>query len=526
MRAYTNYQRNFPPESYFTVCLTIINPNIPFPAGVSLEEEDVALIPEGGKLISGIPSRIAAKVKSSLADEAELIQIIDQQKRIITQADIFPNGTGIFSLTPADTLDYSVRIILKQGDTLVNSFPGIEDEGFSTFVNRTPTGLSYKVLGNLTSSQAMLYQKVTLSIKSAELITLGEYSVNLQNMPVSLDIPDDILHNGILYFILKSNDNTILQILPVYYSMSTHGMIHIQTDKSSYNQRELVHIGLISKVNLEIPLQVSISVIKHGTSQLEKEYLPDYVISNPFLLSSYLCFHDVSSPIAEDQADICMILYMPRINTVYFKNYLAGYGDFKIISLPEIRDVSLSGMVINKNSHMPLQDIPLFLSALDANQMHMYKSNDQGQFIFSLNNLTGIQNLFICPQPGYTDLAEILINQDFSNQFPELISTSSMPDSSVKMLLDDLWINAQIENLYGIQISNDIKVNNLKPLIFDEQRYVRVLSDYIEMASLNEVFWEIIPSVQIRKKKDHYVLSTFNEKDEVMKESYIISMIY
>jgi hypothetical protein len=398
----------------------------------------------------------------------------------------------------------------------------IEDEGFLPSAVRTPAGLTYKVLGNLPSSQAMLYRQLTLSVQSAELVTLSEYTVNLQHMPVSVNIPGTVLHDGIHFLILKDAEGNILHVLPVYSAFPKPEIIHIKTDKKSYDQREQVNVGLKPAGETGMPLQISVSVVKHGTVQEEKGYLPDYIIYNPILLPSYLCFNDVSNAIAEEQADICMILYLPRINTVFFKDYMAGYQERRITSLPEIRDVSLSGEVVEKTSHLPLQDVPLFLSVIDANQMHMYKSKKQGQFIFSLNDLTGIQNLFICPQPGFTERAEIRINHDFCNRFPDLINISPPPDSSVRTLLEDLWISAQIESLYGMQASDIIRPTKVEPLLFGEQRLEVVLSDYIELSSLYEVFWEIIPFVQIRKKKNHYILSVINDKLEVMDESLIL----
>jgi hypothetical protein len=522
MRAYTNYQRNFPPESYFMVGLTIINPEVPFQANTSSHEEEIAIIPEGGKLIHGIPSRIAVKVNSDLAGQAEVIQVIDSQQHVITQAAICPNGTGIFSMTPSATHDYSLRILLKRGDTIISPFPEIEDEGFVPSAVRTPTGLTYKVLGNLPSSQAMPHRQLTLCVQSTELVTLAEYPVDLQHMPVYVNIPGSVLHEGIHFFILKDADGNILHVLPVYSTFTKHEIVHIKTDKESYDRRERVNVVLKPGGEGEMPLKVSVSVVKHGTSLEEKVYLPDYVLYNPIILPSYLFFRDVSNDMAEEQADICMILYLPRINTESFKDYMAGYQEHKITSLPEIRDVSLNGEVVDKTSHLPLQDVPLFLSVIDANQIHMYKSNKQGQFIFSLNDLNGIRNLFICPQSGFAEQAEIRIDHDFCDRFPDLINISSPPDSSARGLFEDLWIGAQIESLYGMQAGDIAMPAKAEPSLFGEQRSEVVLSDYIALSSMYEVFWEIVPSVQIRKKKNHYTLSVINDKSEVMDGSLVL----
>ncbi len=78
-----------------------------------------------------------------------------------------------------------------------------------------------------------------------------------------------------------------------------------------------------------------------------------------------------------------MILYDCQINFDLIKK-LTEYNPEKVLKyLPDIRDVSLSGKLIDKNTREPIKGKDIYLSVLFNNpQLHVYKTNYEGDFIF------------------------------------------------------------------------------------------------------------------------------------------------
>ena len=520
IRAYTHFQRNFPPESHTMKYLTIVNPDIPYQHKI-LTTNKIVIVPEGGDFITGLPNRAAIWVNRDLTGEAKNVQLIDQRQRSVAPVKIFPNGLGEFNFTPVDSLDYRLMLILENGDTLTESLPTDDTEmGFLPSVRRTQQGLMYLIQGTM-SPHFSADDSLILCVKSAEYVTLNELTVHGQELPVQIQIPYPDSYKGILYLILKENTGAILHILPVFIPGESVKEISIESDKTEYLQRDPATIRLKLPSEVDGPMHVSVSVVKQGTCVSTVALLPSHYIQHPFLLHS-LALPDMSiSRDLNDQADLCMILYTPYVNTILFRSGLAEADSMGIAFLPEIRDVSISGQVVRPKSGSGIAGVPVILSVLDQSQFHMVKSNDQGRFVFPLNHLRGEQQLVLSPQPKGGQNVEILINQDFSSQFPEQLALMPSMDSSMRHVIEEAWINSQIMQM-NPPLPAPVQPEEKADILFAEERQVVVLSDYIEMKNLYEVFWEIVPFVQIRKKKDHYVAQVTNDRMEVFEDPLIL----
>ncbi len=520
LRAYTQFQRNLPAESHTMKSLTIVNPDVPY-LYKSMDINQIAIVPEGGEFVRGLPNRVAIRLGQPLARQAQHVLVVDQHQRLIAQVRIFSNGLGECTLIPADSLDYNLMIILTGRDTLIEPLPPPDTwKGFLPSVRRTDDGLVYSLEGGMphtTDSD----RSMVLSIQSAEGIPLDEVAILEKKPPVRVQVPYPEGYKGILYLVLKEHSGAILHVLPAFVSGESCGEITIETDKQEYACREPVTLSLGSRSGNDKPLHLSVSVVKKGMDDGMDSLLPQNYIRNPFLLHSYPHTQGQVTPRLMDQADLCMILYTPYVNSVLFRSQLARMDSAGVAYLPEIRDVSISGQVIRSESGDGIKGVPVILSVLERSQVHAVRSNDQGQFIFSLDNLQGAQDLVLCPQPKEGQNVEILIHQDFSGQFPEPLDLVPVLDSTLYGLLEEAWINAQLMQATPPVQAMPVTERNTK-ILFAEDRQVVVLSDYIEMKNLYEVFWEIVPFVQIRKKKDHYYAQMTNDRLEVFEDPLIL----
>jgi hypothetical protein len=519
LRAYTNFQRNFPPESYPMTALTIVNPEIPFHREIP-SNDSIAIIPEGGQLVYGLTSRVAIRLNPELSTTTNSIWVSGQHRQFISPVSFYENGIGSCMITPADSLEYFLKVALLTGDTITEPFPSPVHEGFIPAVDKTPSGLVYRITGTLPADMSS-HDLLTLSIRSAEMTTLCERSVDPGTWPVSISLSGEDLSEGIYYFVLESNNGDILHVLPVYLPPGKTRQLTVGTDKNNYGKREPVEVVIQPDSPLTQSAHLSVSVVKHGSHSGRSYGLPGLVIDNPFLLDSYQEFSDPVDTLTERQTGICMILYTPRVNTVFFRNRLSAYEHPVVSYLPEIRDISLCGKVINKITGESLAGVPVNLSVLDQSQFHMTRTREQGQFIFVLNNLSGDQDLFLCPGPDQLKEAKILINTDFSSDYPDPLYAFPTLDSTWKNTLEEMWINAQVTSFFNRDTVTEAAKKTSRN-IFGESNTRVSLADYIELSSLYEVFYEIVPYVHIKKKKDRYKLEIINDRLEVFEDPLIM----
>ncbi len=518
LRAYTRYQRNFPPESYAMRSLTIINPDIPYLHRVA-ESDKIIIIPEGGNLVSGYPARLAIRVNPDKTGAVRNAQLIDQHERLIAEVKMSPNGLGVCEFTPVDSLRYVLRIIPEQGDPFTEALPPIENPGFIPSLRRTPEGMAYHADGKLPESDYRS-DSLILCVKSADMITLEELRVKRPQMPLHMIIPYPGSYKGMIYLVLKEKTGDILHVLPACIPPETRTLA-IATDRSTFSCRDKVDVHINAPIMTDETIRFSVSVIKQGLDQLCGSALDETFIRNPFLIHS-LTYQGVEwADEMTEQADLCMILYTPHVNTILFGSKITESDHGGLNFLPDIRDVSLSGQVISKNTKEGVAGVQVILSVLEQSQFHMAKSDSLGRFVFPLNNLTGEQQIFLSPQAGNGQNNEILVQQDFSNQFPDHLDLVPVLDSSIRELIGETWINAQVMVLHP-PFEPVIAPEPAPGVLFAEDRLKVVLSDYIEMANLYEVFWEIVPFVQIRKKKDHYFAQITNDRTEVYDDPLIL----
>jgi hypothetical protein len=520
LRAYTQFQRNFPAESYTMKSLTIVNPDIPY-LYKSLKSSQIAIVPEGGEFVRGLPNRAAIRLDPQLARQAQRVSLVDQHQRMVAQVRFFSNGLGACDFMPVDTLDYRLMVILENGDTLVEWLPASESwKDYLPSVKKTDNILIYSLEGRMPWVGDSV-RSLMLSLQSVEGITLDEVDIKDEKLPVRIQIPFPATYRGILYMVLKEPAGDILHVLPVFLPGVSCEEIRIESDKAKYLCREPVALRLGSPGRSDKPLDLSVSVIKKGMGDARDSLLPQNYIRNPFLLHSYALTQWAITPSLTEQADLSMILYTPYVNTFLFQSQLAKVEAEGIVFLPDIRDVSISGQVVWSGSGDGMKGVPVILSVLEQSQIHMMRSDAQGRFGFSLDNLEGKQDLVLCPRPEEGQNAEILINQDFSGQFPEQLFLLPAIDSTLYDVIEQAWINAQVMR-WNAPVRITPGPASIPEILFAEDRQVVVLSDYIEMKSLYEVFWEIVPFVQIRKKKDHFYAQLTNDRMEVFEDPMIL----
>jgi len=252
--------------------------------------------------------------------------------------------------------------------------------------------------------------------------------------------------------------------------------IAVKTNSDSYQQRELVEMNLLTKTVIQGDFaHVSVSVVKQGT------------------------FTDADSFYFENNK-------FQTINT-----------SENLLWLPEIRDVSVSGIIRNKKTNLPEPNAMIYISVLGENpQFHILNSRKNGEFVFSLHHATGLRDIFICTDPDPEKDLELLINNDFSGNYPSAKESDQMIDTSYKKLIEEMYVNDQATRFYMSKDSVMSENGEERSLLFGNPEISVKIKDFIDLATLEDVFKEIVTAVSVKKKKGKSYFQVINAETNRM----------
>ncbi|MCB9285166.1 MAG: hypothetical protein H6563_13905 [Lewinellaceae bacterium] len=202
-----------------------------------------------------------------------------------------------------------------------------------------------------------------------------------------------------------------------------------------------------------------------------------------------------------------------------------AYGDLNPGRLPDIRDVSLSGILLDSASSQPIRDGLIYVSIVDKDlqQLHIYRSGEDGTFVFPLDHLSGRQKVFISSKPLSDSVRhKILVNTDFSNRYATFPTVETAPDSSQRKVLEALYLDYQLQKKYTAVRPDSARFPRPISAYFAQPTVSVTLSDFIPLPTMEEVFKEIVPFVSVKKKKKHFALWVLNKEETKFEEDPLV----
>ena len=172
--------------------------------------------------------------------------------------------------------------------------------------------------------------------------------------------------------------------------------------------------------------------------------------------------------------------------------------------LPEIRGITISGKIIDKSTKLPLKDIYVSLSEPKHGEyFSIYKTNDQGRFVFSLPYMQGPHDFFIQSEYSGSLSSEILIDNGFCNKPVKLPYIAFKLNEGEIHLLKYLAIDQQLSEkfLFNKDTLSDSQHAETEPLPFyGSKKIVYYTEKYIELPNIEEFINEIIHEATIIKE--------------------------
>lgn len=354
----------------------------------------------------------------------------------------------------------------------------------------------------------LLFPDTNISMKIA-MFPNGLASVNLGKLNVDGFRINFYMHSGdtIVKAIQKPAS---VSFKDVYTGIQlSEPAINIHVSKKNFLPREYVEM-VFDTDTPDFFDSFTIAVVKKNTSAASDENLPAFIVDNPFMLDDFLSAN-ASVVSINHQAMILRALSMAALQNRDRKKLTIQNGQ-DISWYPEIRGVTLQGIVRNVTTKQPLDGMDVMLSVLGENPvLHIYTTNQEGVFIFNLSHTEGLTNVYLSiNNPPSEEEAEILINNDFSTEFNPFVLNPPVVDTSMKRFIEEMYTAAQVNQYFPPE--NMVIHDQGKPIRFSEPDVSVRLDKFVEMKTLESVFNELVPYVKVRKANNIYHLEVLDEK--------------
>jgi len=173
----------------------------------------------------------------------------------------------------------------------------------------------------------------------------------------------------------------------------------------------------------------------------------------------------------------------------------------------------LTGSLVNRSTLKGVADEYIFLSTPSKTASLQYALTDiTGKFVFDIPVMEGVSDLVIQPEkvirnnsikmePSFSEVVYPFAGTDFSNrETPAYVS--------------DLSAHYQVAKIYGTShIGNTLKdtiaLRTIKRF-YGKPDIELVMDDYIKLPVMQEVFFELLPGISMRKKKSEYEISIYD----------------
>jgi len=519
LRAYTKFQRNNSHYDYAYSYLVIFNPGIAPDKELKQDEPSLRILPEGNEILTNTTNRFAVKLDQP--SQVDSLLLINDAERPVRKVRYFSNGLAEVNLPINDSVGYFLKAYTKNGDSLTVNFPEADDTGYG--------------LTALIENGSLHYQTTPKGKNGPGSLVIEIYSTTLQRLykkefnteAINEEVSLGLLSDGLNFVVLKNgNSNEILNLRTVYNFEENPLLPQLSMERRSFKTRQKVELMISpdSRSPHDL-LDLSVAVSRHGTGSNHRSALHQHVMANPWLIKDFLS-KQVNPRIFKKQIEVALLLFDDRIFDS-FKNILKEKTQTTLEYLPEIKDVTVSGIIRNKNSGEPVPHQRIYGSVLFNNpQFHIYETNKKGEFVFSLNDLNGLQDIFLCPVQTNEEAMnyEIKIKQDFDPRFPEFKNTSFPFDQDNKAFLEEIDINYQLNLAFNETLEERHKRQNDRRhyYLFGKERISRRLDNYVELDEMWDVLYEVIPHVKPVRKKGDYELKIMDDNSWVLPGSPLI----
>lgn len=186
----------------------------------------------------------------------------------------------------------------------------------------------------------------------------------------------------------------------------------------------------------------------------------------------------------------------------------------------------LKGKLIGTNESDIVNGKKIILSIPGKEAVFQYAVTDgNGNFTFELPVDEEQRDIIIQPD-DINDKSILNIESSFSGDYSTGFSSPDTAAASIPSLIPGMSVNYQVNKIYGLQFS---KPGLPLPITYRPKRFYGkpdielVLDNYIKLPVMQEIFFELMPGVFLKKRKSQYVISMVDPiNDSYLKEPPVL----
>ncbi|TCC93398.1 TonB-dependent receptor [Pedobacter frigiditerrae] len=345
---------------------------------------DVQFFPEGGRLIEGLPCKVAFKAinNNGIGENVSGVIIDNEGLEVLTFESTYL-GMGSFSLNPSAGKIYIAKIKLANGMERIIKLPVAEDGGYTFSVNNLDTAkASVKVM--LTENLLNKGELSLIAQHNGEVLTTTKISTTKQISTVVL--PKAKFPSGIIQLTLFSPENLPVSERIIFVNNSSDKInLSLNNFKSVYTKKGNVNFDIVSSNNNQ-PVQGSFSI-----AITNSEVIATDLDNESNILTSLLLTSDLKGFVEKPNH---YFLNKENTTAIELDNLLLTQGwrkiDWNEINSPPLpatgfpaeKNMSISGLVTTNGNKPVVNGKITLLSTSKGMVMASTATNEMGRFIF------------------------------------------------------------------------------------------------------------------------------------------------
>lgn len=504
IRSFTNLMKNYPQALFAYRMITVINPFRSL-AGFRIPPSDhqadsVVFFPETGYLVSGLESRLGIKCYNASGDPVVIRGIVlTAAGDTVASFRTDRHGTALFNIAVPVAGQLSMIAFDGSGAGRRFDLPPVKETGMTFYLgpagNQGELNLRLAATGGFSRGPVkVVYAPVCFAPVVKEVYPAGNPLVTFE--PESL--PD-----GLARISVTDGLGRELASRWYYHNPVPPAELEVKISSPSFYTREKAGVAVRLTDGEGNPLSgtVTVSVVK---PVLVNENCFDGLSRNLQLPSVQALETEIVQPGINDFLIFCE-------ENGDLSGFAGGVSD--IIYLPESEGHLVSGVIRTIETEEPLAGEDLTLSVVGKAARCTFTTTDsEGRFNFPVIEYGRKEIVIQRLKPGddeyYVDLTDPFLFEMRLEQVPGPF----YPDTTRLKELNDAIISMQVSNIYDPFIGKKSATlfNGPFPGFFGEPDRTVILSEFIQLTTLREVFKEIVPGLTSSGKGENLTLTLAN----------------
>jgi len=253
------------------------------------EAVDLQFMPEGGKLLAGIPAHVAFKALGSNGLGTALSgKIYDSKDREVARFQSTHLGMGVFDFVPQAGENYLAKIALPDSPLKTYHLPQVDTSGISLHVanpfQQDTCTITIQATPDVASKGGTYY----LIGQAKGIVACYGAAFSFDKGNVNLKVNKAAFPSGIVRFTILSPDKLPLNERIVYIDHEDNLNIQLIPDKATYGQRDSVALSIHISDKSGKPVQGSFSLAVTDDAQVKTDRIIEGSIISHLLLTSDL----------------------------------------------------------------------------------------------------------------------------------------------------------------------------------------------------------------------------------------------